>query len=88
MYTFFCPVFVIVKIDNQYFILPPEQNALTFKERSKSRKTKTDYRQKNGNNNDDKNGWILFSDFHEITHIVTKEAGVTIYRQDNKTMVN
>ncbi|KAK3556757.1 hypothetical protein QTP70_016693 [Hemibagrus guttatus] len=62
------------------------QNAHTFKDRSKARKTKTDYRQKNGNNNDANNGWILFSDFYEITHIVTKEAGVTIYRQDNKTM--
>ncbi|XP_060723582.1 tyrosine-protein kinase JAK1 [Tachysurus vachellii] len=59
------------------------QNGLTFKDKNKSRKTKTDCKQKNDNNND---GWILFSDFYEITHVVTKEAGVTIYRQDNKTM--
>uniref|UniRef100_A0A668A5U0 Tyrosine-protein kinase n=1 Tax=Myripristis murdjan TaxID=586833 RepID=A0A668A5U0_9TELE len=30
--------------------------------------------------------WEVFCDFHEITHIVTKEAAVTIYRQDNKRM--
>ena len=31
--------------------------------------------------------WVVFCDFHEITHIVIKEATVTIYRQDNKRMV-
>ncbi|TSL47703.1 Tyrosine-protein kinase JAK1 [Bagarius yarrelli] len=30
--------------------------------------------------------WTAFSDFHEITHIVTKEAAVTVYRQDNRRM--
>ncbi|TVK90657.1 Tyrosine-protein kinase JAK1 [Bagarius yarrelli] len=62
------------------------QNALTFKEKSRSKKAKTDSKQKNDNKNDANNEWILFSDFYEITHIVTKEAGVTVYRQDNKTM--
>uniref|UniRef100_A0A672LD30 Tyrosine-protein kinase JAK1 n=1 Tax=Sinocyclocheilus grahami TaxID=75366 RepID=A0A672LD30_SINGR len=32
--------------------------------------------------------WTLFSDFYEITHIVIKESCVTIYRQDNKTMLD
>ena len=31
--------------------------------------------------------WVVFCDFHEITHIVIKEATVTIFRQDNKRMV-
>ncbi|XP_017327064.1 tyrosine-protein kinase JAK1 [Ictalurus punctatus] len=30
--------------------------------------------------------WTTFSDFHEITHIVIKEAAVTVYRQDNRRM--
>lgn len=69
-----------------YYFL--EQNALPLKDKSKSRKTKTDSKQKNAEKTEASNGWILFSDFYEITHIVTKETGVTIYRQDNKTMVN
>uniref|UniRef100_A0A669DPT6 Tyrosine-protein kinase n=1 Tax=Oreochromis niloticus TaxID=8128 RepID=A0A669DPT6_ORENI len=32
-------------------------------------------------------GWVVFCDFHEITHTVIKEAMVTIYKQDNKKMV-
>lgn len=84
----FCSCHSQVKIANQYFVLLPEQNALTLKDKSKSRKTKTDSKQKNEKKTDASNGWIIFSDFYEITHIVTKEAGVTIYRQDNKTMVN
>lgn len=32
-------------------------------------------------------GWTTFSDFHEITHIVIKEAAVTVYIQDNRRMV-
>uniref|UniRef100_A0A669CBX6 Tyrosine-protein kinase JAK1 n=1 Tax=Oreochromis niloticus TaxID=8128 RepID=A0A669CBX6_ORENI len=31
-------------------------------------------------------GWVVFCDFHEITHTVIKEAMVTIYKQDNKKM--
>ncbi|XP_053351570.1 tyrosine-protein kinase JAK1-like [Clarias gariepinus] len=30
--------------------------------------------------------WTMFSDFHEITHIVIKEAAVTVYRQDDGRM--
>uniref|UniRef100_A0A8B9JIA3 Tyrosine-protein kinase n=1 Tax=Astyanax mexicanus TaxID=7994 RepID=A0A8B9JIA3_ASTMX len=55
-------------------------------DKSKSRKNKTDNKQKNDKIKDASNGWILFSDFYEITHIVTKESSVTIYKQDNKTM--
>ncbi|KAI5628251.1 tyrosine-protein kinase JAK1 [Silurus asotus] len=61
-------------------------NGLPLKDKSKSRKTKSEYKQKNEKKNDMCNGWNLFSDFYEITHIVTKDASVTIYRQDNKTM--
>ncbi|XP_036410281.1 tyrosine-protein kinase JAK1 isoform X1 [Megalops cyprinoides] len=32
------------------------------------------------------NGWELFSDFHEITHIVIRDYAVTVYKQDNKKM--
>lgn len=69
-----------------YYFL--EQNVVSLKDKSKSRKTKTESKQKNDKKTEASNGWILFSDFYEITHIVTKETGVTIYRQDNKTMVN
>ncbi|XP_062849853.1 tyrosine-protein kinase JAK1-like [Trichomycterus rosablanca] len=31
-------------------------------------------------------GWIVFSDFHEITHIVIRGTHVVVYRQDNKRM--
>uniref|UniRef100_A0A8C2ZRY3 Tyrosine-protein kinase n=1 Tax=Cyclopterus lumpus TaxID=8103 RepID=A0A8C2ZRY3_CYCLU len=31
-------------------------------------------------------GWVVFCDFHEITHTVIKEATVTISKQDNKRM--
>uniref|UniRef100_A0A4W5MRJ6 Tyrosine-protein kinase JAK1 n=1 Tax=Hucho hucho TaxID=62062 RepID=A0A4W5MRJ6_9TELE len=31
--------------------------------------------------------WVTFCDFHEITHIVIKESTVTIFRQDNKKML-
>uniref|UniRef100_A0A8B9JFV4 Tyrosine-protein kinase n=1 Tax=Astyanax mexicanus TaxID=7994 RepID=A0A8B9JFV4_ASTMX len=64
----------------------PQQVAV--KDKSKSRKNKTDNKQKNDKIKDASNGWILFSDFYEITHIVTKESSVTIYKQDNKTMVH
>uniref|UniRef100_A0A8C9SJD3 Tyrosine-protein kinase JAK1 n=1 Tax=Scleropages formosus TaxID=113540 RepID=A0A8C9SJD3_SCLFO len=41
-------------------------------------------KEKRRNASDD---WVLFSDFHEITHIVTRESTVTICKQDNKNMV-
>uniref|UniRef100_A0A8B9JG72 Tyrosine-protein kinase n=1 Tax=Astyanax mexicanus TaxID=7994 RepID=A0A8B9JG72_ASTMX len=63
-----------------------QNNVLAVKDKSKSRKNKTDNKQKNDKIKDASNGWILFSDFYEITHIVTKESSVTIYKQDNKTM--
>lgn len=83
-----CSCYSRGKIAYWCFVFHPEQNALSLKDKSKSRKTKTDSKQKNDKKSEAANGWVLFSDFYEITHIVTKEAGVTIYRQDNKTMVN
>ncbi len=56
-----------------------------MKDKTKSKKNKADYKQKNDKRKD--SGWTIFSDFFEITHIVIKESCVTIYRQDNKTMV-
>lgn len=32
--------------------------------------------------------WTVFSDFHEITHIVIRGTHVVVYRQDNKRMVH
>ncbi|XP_041073697.1 tyrosine-protein kinase JAK1-like isoform X2 [Polyodon spathula] len=56
-------------------------------EKNKSRKNKMESRNKKDKNKDLVNeGWALFSDFYEITHIVIKEATVTIYKQDNKKM--
>uniref|UniRef100_A0A4W4FCJ5 non-specific protein-tyrosine kinase n=1 Tax=Electrophorus electricus TaxID=8005 RepID=A0A4W4FCJ5_ELEEL len=31
-------------------------------------------------------GWMTFSDFHELTHVVIRKCLVTVYRQDNKRM--
>lgn len=56
-----------------------------MKDKTKSKKNKADNKQKNDKRKD--SGWTIFSDFFEITHIVIKESCVTIYRQDNKTMV-
>uniref|UniRef100_A0A4W6D9S5 Tyrosine-protein kinase n=1 Tax=Lates calcarifer TaxID=8187 RepID=A0A4W6D9S5_LATCA len=56
------------------------------KEKGKSRKNKLDGKQKNDRKKEANEGWVVFCDFHEITHTVIKEAMVTIYRQDNKRM--
>uniref|UniRef100_A0A4W6DA55 Tyrosine-protein kinase n=1 Tax=Lates calcarifer TaxID=8187 RepID=A0A4W6DA55_LATCA len=52
-----------------------------------SRKNKLDGKQKNDRKKEANEGWVVFCDFHEITHTVIKEAMVTIYRQDNKRMM-
>uniref|UniRef100_A0A7N6AXY6 Tyrosine-protein kinase n=1 Tax=Anabas testudineus TaxID=64144 RepID=A0A7N6AXY6_ANATE len=51
-----------------------------------SKKNKLDGKQKADRNKESNEGWVVFCDFHEITHTVIKEATVTIYRQDNKRM--
>uniref|UniRef100_A0A7N6AFM8 Tyrosine-protein kinase n=1 Tax=Anabas testudineus TaxID=64144 RepID=A0A7N6AFM8_ANATE len=56
------------------------------KEKGKSKKNKLDGKQKADRNKESNEGWVVFCDFHEITHTVIKEATVTIYRQDNKRM--
>lgn len=56
------------------------------KDKYKSKKTR-DSTKKNEKKKEADEGWTLFSDFHEITHIVIKESIVTIYRQDNRRMV-
>ncbi|XP_076871051.1 tyrosine-protein kinase JAK1 [Brachyhypopomus gauderio] len=63
----------------------PQLNVLTVKDKSKSWKSKMDSKQKT-EKKESNDGWIPFSDFYEITHIVTKESCVIIYKQDNKTM--
>uniref|UniRef100_A0A671L3M2 Tyrosine-protein kinase n=1 Tax=Sinocyclocheilus anshuiensis TaxID=1608454 RepID=A0A671L3M2_9TELE len=64
----------------------PVPNLLIVKDKTKSKKNKADNKQKNDKRKD--SAWTLFSDFYEITHIVIKESCVTIYRQDNKTMLD
>ncbi|XP_032427600.1 tyrosine-protein kinase JAK1 [Xiphophorus hellerii] len=56
------------------------------KDKSKSKKSKQDEKQKNNRNKETGDGWVLFCDFHMITHTVIKETTVTIMRQDNKKM--
>lgn len=63
-----------------------KQTPASSKEKGKSKKTKLDGKQKN-EKKEANDGWVVFCDFHEITHTVIKEAMVTIYRQDNKRMV-
>uniref|UniRef100_A0A8C2ZSY3 Tyrosine-protein kinase n=1 Tax=Cyclopterus lumpus TaxID=8103 RepID=A0A8C2ZSY3_CYCLU len=52
----------------------------------KSKKNKLDGKQKNDKKIAVNEGWVVFCDFHEITHTVIKEATVTISKQDNKRM--
>ncbi|XP_038571245.1 tyrosine-protein kinase JAK1 [Micropterus salmoides] len=63
----------------------PVTTPASSKEKGKSKKTKLDGKQKN-EKKEANDGWVVFCDFHEITHTVIKEAMVTIYRQDNKRM--
>ena len=57
-----------------------------MKDKYKAKKTR-DTAKKNDKKKEAEKGWTLFSDFHDITHIVIKESTVTIYRQDNMRMV-
>nr|XP_040040497.1 LOW QUALITY PROTEIN: tyrosine-protein kinase JAK1 [Gasterosteus aculeatus aculeatus] len=56
------------------------------KEKGKLKKVKLDGKQKNGKSMEANEDWVVFCDFHEITHTVIKETMVTVYRQDNKRM--
>ncbi|XP_070689000.1 tyrosine-protein kinase JAK1 [Pempheris klunzingeri] len=64
----------------------PATTPVIFKEKGKSKKSKLDGKQMNDRKKDANESWVVFCDFHEITHAVVKEATVTIYRQDNKRM--
>ncbi|XP_062280522.1 tyrosine-protein kinase JAK1 [Scomber scombrus] len=61
----------------------PVATAVIAKEKAKPKKNKLDGKNKKKEIDE---GWVVFCDFHEITHTVIKEATVTIYRQDNKRM--
>ncbi|KAI4881330.1 hypothetical protein NFI96_029944 [Prochilodus magdalenae] len=52
--------------------------------RSKKWQSPESNRTKHPNQDD---GWTIFSDFHEITHIVIRDSTVTVYKQDNNRMV-
>jgi len=62
------------------------QNAVIPKEKTK--KKKFDGKYKKDKAKEQVESWVLFCDFHEITHIVIKDATATIYRQDNKRLVS
>ncbi|XP_041646685.1 tyrosine-protein kinase JAK1 [Cheilinus undulatus] len=62
------------------------QAPVICKEKSKSKKNKQDGKQKNNRKKEANEGWVVFCDFHEITHAVIKDVTVTIFRQDNKRM--
>uniref|UniRef100_A0A669BUY0 non-specific protein-tyrosine kinase n=1 Tax=Oreochromis niloticus TaxID=8128 RepID=A0A669BUY0_ORENI len=65
----------------------PATSSVACREKGKSKKNKHDAKQKTDKKKDANEGWVVFCDFHEITHTVIKEAMVTIYKQDNKKMV-
>uniref|UniRef100_A0A3B5AH25 Tyrosine-protein kinase n=1 Tax=Stegastes partitus TaxID=144197 RepID=A0A3B5AH25_9TELE len=54
--------------------------------KGRSKKNKQDGKLKNDRNKEANEGWVLLCDFHEITHVVIREATVTILTQDNKKM--
>ncbi|XP_040897118.1 tyrosine-protein kinase JAK1 [Toxotes jaculatrix] len=64
----------------------PATTSMISKEKGKSKKNKQDGKQKNDRKKEATEGWVVFCDFHEITHTVIREAVVTICRQDNKKM--
>ncbi|XP_014268013.3 tyrosine-protein kinase JAK1 [Maylandia zebra] len=64
----------------------PTTSSVACREKGKSKKNKHDAKQKTDKKKDANEGWVVFCDFHEITHTVIKEAMVTIYKQDNKKM--
>lgn len=57
------------------------------KEKSKSKKNKSDGKQKINKQKEANEGWVVFLDFHEITHAVVKDTTVSIFGQNNKRMV-
>uniref|UniRef100_A0A3Q1C5B6 non-specific protein-tyrosine kinase n=1 Tax=Amphiprion ocellaris TaxID=80972 RepID=A0A3Q1C5B6_AMPOC len=63
-----------------------QQTPVISKEKGKSKKNKQDGKLKNDRNKEANEGWVLLCDFHEITHVVVREATVTILTQDNKKM--
>ncbi|XP_023662197.1 tyrosine-protein kinase JAK1-like [Paramormyrops kingsleyae] len=60
----------------------PLNNSFLLKNKNKSKKNKM--KNKNEKKEVTMDRWELFSDFHEITHIVIKESIVTIYKQEMK----
>lgn len=57
---------------------------MSVKEKSKSKKNKSDGKQQSDAKKEAYEGWVVFCDFHEIIHTAIKEATVSIYRQDKK----
>uniref|UniRef100_A0AAQ6A9P7 Tyrosine-protein kinase n=1 Tax=Amphiprion ocellaris TaxID=80972 RepID=A0AAQ6A9P7_AMPOC len=75
-----------VKISALFLPCLLQQTPVISKEKGKSKKNKQDGKLKNDRNKEANEGWVLLCDFHEITHVVVREATVTILTQDNKKM--
>ncbi|KAL4635021.1 tyrosine-protein kinase JAK1 isoform X1 [Arapaima gigas] len=71
---------------NQGISWRKKPSPMITKEKQKSKKSKVDSKLEKTKGKNISDGWVLFSDFHEIMHIVIKESTVTIYKQDNKKM--
>uniref|UniRef100_A0AAY5KJ60 Tyrosine-protein kinase n=1 Tax=Esox lucius TaxID=8010 RepID=A0AAY5KJ60_ESOLU len=59
---------------------------ISYRRKKTKKKNKPDSKQKKDKKKESNDGWVVFCDFHEITHIVIKDSTVTIIRQDNKKM--
>ncbi|XP_063075742.1 tyrosine-protein kinase JAK1-like [Engraulis encrasicolus] len=65
--------------------LKPAESEMLLKEKFDSKKNKKECLLKKEKVKDDQ-GWTLFSDFYEITHIIIQESLVTIHKRDHKEM--
>ncbi|XP_068176433.1 tyrosine-protein kinase JAK1 [Antennarius striatus] len=64
----------------------PATTPVITKEKTKSKKNKPNGKQKEGARKEANDGWMVFFDFHEITHVVIKDTTVSIFGQNNKRM--
>lgn len=64
----------------------PVPMPVVCKEKGKAKKNKVEGKQKNDKKKETNESWVVFCDFHELTHTVIRETMVTISRQDNKRL--
>uniref|UniRef100_A0A3P8WN30 Tyrosine-protein kinase n=1 Tax=Cynoglossus semilaevis TaxID=244447 RepID=A0A3P8WN30_CYNSE len=82
----FEPISLSVSQEGEFSIGYNGENEVlvSVKEKSKSKKNKSDGKQQSDAKKEAYEGWVVFCDFHEIIHTAIKEATVSIYRQDKK----